>query len=576
MTVRPAPQPPRLLVKALVVTFSTVAVLLVLVFLVVRMTVREQVRLAVTQNLDIGQRMLGALEERHLHELRVQAETLAESQTLHGALETYVAGQATARARSGAQPVLAPLQRELDLLAARVESDAVALATTDGEPLAVSGRLADAWLAERTAARLLRTDAASGADSLVQAGPTLFRVVQVPLTLDTGATIGWLSLARALDLRYAAMLDRMSGLRTAIASDETVVATTLTAAQARDLQLVLRSRRNLSEIVDLDGSSHAFREIGHIGTVRLYALSSVDEAAGAALARINTELAMLALGAAVLALIGSVWLARRLSQPIEELSHAMDRMAAARDLTTPLQATGSSLEVDLLTSTFNHLMASVTEAEARTEAAYASAIRALAAALDARDPYTAGHSERVSVLSVAIGQVLRVPDADIEVLRLGALLHDIGKIGIPDDVLRKPGPLTDTEFESIMEHPVVGARILRTIPFLHPHIDIVELHHERPDGLGYPKGLSGDDIPLLARIVHVADAYDAITSQRAYRGSRSSADALRELWRCAGTEYHAEVVAALARALQRLPPMTAEPPVERRRVLSLQAEARTA
>ncbi|MGC4082719.1 MAG: HD-GYP domain-containing protein [Vicinamibacterales bacterium] len=185
-------------------------------------------------------------------------------------------------------------------------------------------------------------------------------------------------------------------------------------------------------------------------------------------------------------------------------------------------------------------MASVADAEARTEAAYAGAIRALAAALDARDPYTAGHSERVSVLSVAIGRVLELPEQELEVLRLGALLHDIGKIGIPDDVLRKPGPLTDAEFEAIMEHPVVGARILRSIPFLHPHIDIVELHHERPDGLGYPKGLQGDDIPLLARIVHVADAYDAITSARAYRQGRSSSEALRELWRCAGTEYHAE------------------------------------
>jgi putative nucleotidyltransferase with HDIG domain len=269
----------------------------------------------------------------------------------------------------------------------------------------------------------------------------------------------------------------------------------------------------------------------------------------------NAVLAGLAVGAFVLALLGSVWLARLLSRPIEQLSGAIDRMAAARDLTQPLPATGSSRELDLLTNTFNHLMTSVADAESRTEAAYAGAIRALAAALDARDPYTAGHSERVSVLSVAIGRVLELPDDELEVLRLGALLHDIGKIGIPDELLRKPGRLTDAEFEAIMEHPVVGARILSTIPFLVPHVEIVELHHERPDGLGYPRGLRGDAIPVLARVVHVADAYDAITTARAYREARSGAEAVRELWRCAGTEYHAEIVEALGRALKNSTPL---------------------
>jgi putative nucleotidyltransferase with HDIG domain len=194
-------------------------------------------------------------------------------------------------------------------------------------------------------------------------------------------------------------------------------------------------------------------------------------------------------------------------------------------------------------------MASVAAAEAQTQAAYTGAIRALATALDARDPYTAGHSERVGVLSVAIARTLDLPAEEIEVIRLGALLHDIGKIGVPDDVLRKPGPLTADEFACIKTHPVLGARILRSVPFLAPHIPIVELHHERPDGAGYPNGLRGDEIPLAARIVHVADAYDAITSARAYRGARPSADALKELWRCAGTAFHAEIVGALATAL---------------------------
>jgi putative nucleotidyltransferase with HDIG domain len=177
------------------------------------------------------------------------------------------------------------------------------------------------------------------------------------------------------------------------------------------------------------------------------------------------------------------------------------------------------------------------------------AIRALATALDARDPYTAGHSDRVSVLSVAIGRTLGLPEDELEIIRLGALLHDIGKIGVPDAVLLKPGSLTNIEFDIIKQHPGAGARILRSVPFLLPHIPIVELHHERPDGRGYPHGLRGDDIPMAARIVHVADAYDAITTKRAYRGARSSGEALHELWRFAGTQFHAEVVGALATAI---------------------------
>ena len=541
-------RPPRLVVKAVAVTFGTVALLLVLVFLVVRMSVRDQVRQTVTQNLDISQRMLGALESRRLHELRMQASTLAENPTLKAAMDTYVAEQPKAGSAAGAR-LLSTIQRELDTLSARVDTDAVSIATPDGTMLAVAGRLASAWRASGSGAW---KDLDDSGDALVNAGDTLFRVVRVPLTLDDGATIGWLELGTALNARYAQELDRISRVRTAVVNGSTLVATTLTTSQARDFQAALRGAFRGIDPLDLDGGAHAWREIAGIGSVRIYALSSVDEAAAATLSRLNLVLAGMAGGAFTLALLGSLWLARLLSRPIEQLSSALEQMAAARDLTKPLSATGSSRELDLLTHTFNHLMTSVLDAESRTEAAYAGAIRALAAALDARDPDTAGHSERVSVLSVAIGRVLRLPDADLEVLRFGALLHDIGKIGISDQVLRKPGPLTDEEFAAIMEHPVVGARIIRTIPFLLPHVDIVELHHERPDGRGYPKGLQGDDIPLLARIVHVADAYDAITGARAYRQGRSSADALRELWRCAGTEYHAEIVGALARALPRM------------------------
>ena len=199
------------------------------------------------------------------------------------------------------------------------------------------------------------------------------------------------------------------------------------------------------------------------------------------------------------------------------------------------------------------------------EDAYRSTLKALTSALETRDSETHGHSERVVTYSLRLGREYGLDRRQLKALEFGSLLHDIGKIGVPDDVLRKPGPLTPSEYDTIKQHTVLGARILRTVPFLSRHLAIVELHHERPDGNGYPHGLMGDDIPLAARIVHVADAYDAMTNARAYRPGRPSQEALGELWRTAGTEFHADIVGALATALPVVTSAIAkEPAVEAR------------
>jgi putative nucleotidyltransferase with HDIG domain len=228
-------------------------------------------------------------------------------------------------------------------------------------------------------------------------------------------------------------------------------------------------------------------------------------------------------------------------------------MTSARDFSRTLEPTGTSHELDVLAASFNELMGGLTAAETETRAAYLGTIRALAAALDARDPYTAGHSERVSQMAVIIARQLRLPESEVAVIRLGALLHDIGKIGLADEILQKPTPLTPEEFEQIKRHPALGARILRQVSFLEPHLPIVELHHERPDGHGYPFGLRGDEIPLAARIVHVADAYDAMTSARAYRPARPLGAAVAELRLYAGTQFDPECVKAFTEAIKAAP-----------------------
>ena len=540
-------RPPRLVVKTLAISFITVFVLLVIVFFTVTVSVSDQVRQSVTANLESSQRMFAALETRRQHELAGQAATLAENPTLKAALDTY---QTEARTSGDAErsQLLATIDGELRKVAASVESDAVVLMDIHQNTLAAAGRMGERFPRGRPVALPAAKDGATF-DGIAHMSGAAFRVVAVPLQFSDATTFGTLLLATSLDAGYAEELARLAGTRTAIIGNGLMLATTLPAGAAREFESAVAATRPDAGTRTLNGESYAYRRLVAVGDTSFYALGSIDESSRGAMSRARRNLAFTAVGALLLALLGSVSLARLLARPVGQLSTSLARMAASHDVTSRLPLTGSSRELDALTDTFNDLMASVALAEAQTEAAYTGAIRALAAALDARDPYTAGHSERVSVLSVAIGKTLSLSADDLEVLRLGALLHDIGKIGVPDDVLRKPGALTDAEFEFIRQHPVLGARILRSVPFLARHIPIVELHHERPDGRGYPTGLRGDDIPLAARIVHVADAYDAMTSARAYRGARPSGDALRELWRCAGTEFHADIVGALATAL---------------------------
>jgi putative nucleotidyltransferase with HDIG domain len=487
------------------------------------------------------------VEARRQHDLRAAVATLAENPTLKAALDVWLTERTSASDRT-ANEVLATVQREADKIAERAAADVLAVADNNGHIVASSGRLAAAWPRGATIGRPRGADLP---DRAATVGDGRYHVVSVPLQLGE-AVIGSLELGSALDSGYARELADLSRGHVAMLSNGVVLGTTLTATTARELAALGDNAFAEPRIMTLDGASWAIQPLSRLGDVTFVALASVDDAAATQTAAALQSLAWVALGAMLLAAIGSVWLARTLTRPIDTLSQSLSKMISAGPAHQPLPMSGSSRELDQLTFTFNALMASLVSAEDETEATYLGAVRALAAALDARDPYTAGHSERVSRFSVAMGEELGLDAESIETLRLGALLHDIGKIGVPDEVLRKPGLLSPAEFESIKTHPTAGARILRSIAFLAPHIPIVELHHERPDGLGYPYGLAGDDIPLFARIVHVADAFDAMTSARAYRSGRIPVEAMAELRRGIGTDFDGPSVEALVAALPKL------------------------
>jgi HD-GYP domain-containing protein (c-di-GMP phosphodiesterase class II) len=182
-----------------------------------------------------------------------------------------------------------------------------------------------------------------------------------------------------------------------------------------------------------------------------------------------------------------------------------------------------------------------------------STIKALAAAIDAKDPYTRGHSQRVVQFSLMSGRSFSLSPRELEIIEYAGILHDVGKIGIPDAILSKRGPLTDQEYSVIREHPVISTNIIHDIPFLEPTRDIVLHHHERYNGSGYPDGLRGEDIPLGARILAVADAFDAMTTDRPYRAHMLHDHALNELRKHSGRQFCPLAVDAFLFALETEP-----------------------
>ena len=278
----------------------------------------------------------------------------------------------------------------------------------------------------------------------------------------------------------------------------------------------------------------------------LRSLQNVD-AASAPLQAVLRKLFLVAGLVALAAMLGiSALSARSIARPLADVAAHLRLSSPTGELPEFPESHGGVQEIRDLTQGFNHAAKAVRESRGRLTRAYVQFVGSLAQALDARDAYTAGHSRRVSEYSCAIASAMNLPERDLETIRVGALLHDLGKIGISDLVLQKPGRLTPEETELIRQHPVIGKRILAGVQGLESYLGIVELHHENLDGTGYPHGLKGEETPLLARIVKVADAYDAMTSDRPYRRGKSHAEAVAILKSVCGSEMDPAVVEAFA------------------------------
>jgi len=287
---------------------------------------------------------------------------------------------------------------------------------------------------------------------------------------------------------------------------------------------------------------------------RLGVIAIQDEVAAlASVADMRWQTMWISLVAALLTILIGIFFAKMLTHPVRELAGGAHRIASgdfsqriAIRSRTELGDLGNSFNV--MTDQIEKFISDLQKSAEENRQLFIGTVKSLAAAIDGKDPYTRGHSERVSRFSVAIAQRLGLDDDEVEKIRISALLHDVGKIGIDDKILKKPAALTDEEFEVMRKHPQKGYKIMSQIPAMKEFLPGMYMHHEMVDGKGYPQGLKGEDIPLMGKIVAVADTFDAMTTDRPYQKAMKFEDAVARIESFVNTRYDAEVVGAFTAA----------------------------
>ncbi|PYU36167.1 MAG: hypothetical protein DMG31_01660 [Acidobacteria bacterium] len=331
-------------------------------------------------------------------------------------------------------------------------------------------------------------------------------------------------------------------------------------AQASGLPKDLRTTATVQRFLDIEEGRKA-ELIGTYSTIpdlawTVIAQRGLEEARDdAGVKELNAQALTFVLVVIAAAVILGYLFAVGISTPIRALA-ASTRAISRGEFHERAPVRGAA-EISELAQTFNNMAGDIESYIARLKQAaeenrelFLGSIRMLAAAIDEKDPYTRGHSDRVAKYSVMVGQQLGLSAEELDRLRISALLHDVGKIGVDDRVLKKPGALTAEEFQIMKQHPSKGANIMRPVAQLKEMLPGIELHHEHVDGKGYPYGLKGDEIPLMARIISVSDVLDAMTTNRPYQSARDIDDALQVIRKLAGSKFDPNVVGALEAVVQ--------------------------
>ncbi len=323
---------------------------------------------------------------------------------------------------------------------------------------------------------------------------------------------------------------------------------------------LVRSPLTMTQEYELVTASGSERMLGHVSPVEESGWGVVVQRPVAAAFTAVREMAVrTGISTAVLiavALVIAVLAARRVGRPIQQLAESTHEIAAG-NFGERVETVAVGRELHELGQDFNrmsgHVQSYVGQLEQAAQAnreLFIGSMRAFTAAIDAKDPYTKGHSERVAAYSRVISKFLDLPPEMEHRVWVGALMHDVGKIGIEDRILKKGGVLTDDEYETMKLHPAIGAEIMSRIEQLKEMLPAIRWHHEAWNGKGYPDGLRGEQIPLMARIVGIADTFDAITTNRPYQRAFEPDFAVKTITRLAGARFDAKIVTAFLRAFE--------------------------
>lgn len=401
-------------------------------------------------------------------------------------------------------------------------------------------------------ANVLAGLADAGGDKYIEileypSGPVL--MLSGPIQLD-GNVVGALLVGRSLESLAASLREESLAQVSFYAQDGRLLASTLAVPRALtsvQAQALFRSQELGSLILPLEEDNITYNELNSVWEVRngqeagIVGVSLATNFLLQATQFTRTNVLLLTSASVVLVILVGLWVAGRITRPINRLKVAAQHVASGNlHASVP---THSHDEIGVLAQSFNHMLGSLNSSKQELLEAYERTIEGWARATDLRDHETEGHSRRVAELAVKLAARMGLSADDLVTLRRGALLHDIGKIALPDSILLKPGPLTPEEISVMRKHPEHARSFIEQISFLKPALAIPYHHHERWDGTGYPLGLQCEAIPLEARIFAVVDVWDALTSDRPYRKALPPGEALAHILSQSGQHFDPQVVA---------------------------------